>query len=225
MGVERVTRPDSLAQLAYGQLRNGILDGSFTAGQRLKIVSLADEMGMSRSPVRSAVERLATEGLLRLTEGGAEVPTPGRGDLLDALSVRASLEGLAARLAAPQLHAQDVEVLQQLHDQFVEAVETSDTRTAQRVDLEFHQQIQARCGNDCLGEHLELVQARVILATYSTAWSSNQRQAVPEHARILASLADHDGEAAGRAATVHLENLSERIRREWSRRDDAQLPA
>lgn len=225
MGVERVTRPDSLAQLAYGQLRNEILNGSFAAGQRLKVVSLADEMGMSRSPVRSAVERLATEGLLRLTDGGAEVPTPGRGDLLDALAVRASLEGLAARLAAPQLHAEDVEVLQKLHNQFVEAVEASDTRTAQRVDLDFHQQIQARCGNDCLVEHLELVQARVILATYSTAWSSNQRQAVPEHARILASLVDHDGEAAGRAATVHLENLSERIRREWSRRDDAQLPA
>jgi DNA-binding GntR family transcriptional regulator len=217
--VQRVTRPESLTELAYRQLRNGILDGDFASGQRLSVVSLSAELGMSRSPVRSAIERLASEGLMRLTAGGALIPTPGRGDLLDALSVRAALEGLAARLAAPQLEPDDVAALEELHTRFGDAVQRGDTLTAQKVDLEFHQQIQARCGNECLVQHLERVQARVILATYSTAWSSNQRQAVPEHARILAALTDRDSEAAARAASQHLENLAERIRREWQRRD------
>jgi DNA-binding GntR family transcriptional regulator len=221
MVVQRVARPESLTELAYRQLRGGILDGAITSGQRLSVVSLAAEMGMSRSPVRSAIERLAGEGLMMLTPGGALIPTPDRGDLLDALAVRAALEGLAARLAAPQLEPDDVAELQEVHARFEQAVELGDTVSAQKADLEFHQKVQARSGNDCLVEHLERVQARVILATYTTAWSSNQRQAVPEHARILAELVARDGEAASRAATLHLENLAQRLRHEWKRRDQA----
>ncbi|WP_051899232.1 GntR family transcriptional regulator [Sciscionella sediminilitoris] len=217
--VEQVPRPQTLTELAYQQLRDGILEGGLAAGSRVSVVSLAADMGMSRSPVRAAIERLATDGLMILTPGGALVPTPGRGDLLDALAVRAPLEGLAARLAAPQLADSDVAVLSDIHAEFDAAVRQADTTTAQRADLRFHQQVQAYCGNECLVEHLERVQARVILATYSTAWSSNQMQAVPEHARILSALSARDGEAAGRAATVHLENLAERVRREWRRRD------
>lgn len=219
MAIQRVARPRSLTDLAYEQLRDGILDGEFGGGRRLSVVSLAAEMGMSRSPVRAAIERLASEGLMRLTPGGAVVPTPGRGDLLDALAVRAQLEGLAARLAAPQLEQSDVSALEDVHARFERAVLEEDTRSAQKADLEFHQLVQAHCGNECLVQHLEQVQARVILAIYSTAWSSNQRQAVPEHARILGALTARDGEEAARAATVHLENLVERVRREWRRRD------
>ncbi|MFI5610056.1 GntR family transcriptional regulator [Amycolatopsis sp. NPDC051903] len=217
--VERVPRPKSLTELAYQQLRDGILEGGFPSGRRVSVVSLAAEMGMSRSPVRAAIERLATDGLMILTPGGALVPTPGRGDLLDALAVRAPLEGLAARLAAPQLADADVAALTEIHTEFEAAVQRSDTRAAQKADFQFHQEVQAHCDNACLVEHLERVQARVILATYSTAWSSNQVQAVPEHARILAALSARDGEAAGRAATIHLDNLAERVRREWRRRD------
>lgn len=219
--VQRVARPRSLTELAYEQLRDGVLEGTLPAGELVSVVSLAAEMGMSRSPVRSAIERLAADGLMVLTPGGAVVPAPERGDLLDALAVRTPLEGLAARLAAPQLTDADVEALAGIHTEFAAAVEAGDTRTALRIDFRFHQQIQAHCGNACLVEHLERVQARVILATYSTAWSSNQVQAVPEHAQILAALTARDGAAAERAAIVHLENLVARIRREWRRRDTA----
>ncbi|WP_211840745.1 GntR family transcriptional regulator [Saccharopolyspora hirsuta] len=217
--VDRVPRPKSLTELAYQELRDGILEGGFAPGRRVSVVSLAAEMGMSRSPVRAAVERLATDGLMTLTPGGAFVPTAGRGDLLDALAVRAPLEGLAARLAAPQLADSDIDVLSSIHAEFDAAVKRGDTRVARKADFQFHQQVQTHCGNECLVEHLERVQARVILATYSTAWSSDQTKAVPEHALILAALSARDGEAAGRAATVHLENLAERVRREWRRRD------
>jgi DNA-binding GntR family transcriptional regulator len=219
MVVERVTRPESLTELAYKELRNGILAGRLSSGQRLSVVSLAAELGMSRSPVRSAIERLASEGLMVLTAGGALIPTPDRGDLLDALAVRSVLEGLAARLAAPQLEPGDVAELQAVHDRFEKAVEAGDTLSAQSADLEFHQLVQARSGNDCLIGHLERVQAKIILATYSTAWSSSQRQAVPEHARILSGLSAGDGDAASRAATLHLENLAQRLRLVWKRRD------
>src|SRR5579863_1914210 len=217
--IERVARPQSLARLAYDQLRAGILDGNFQVGQKLSAVFLAQEMGMSRSPVRYAIERLASEGLMRLTPGGAIIPSPGRGDLLDALAVRAVLEGLAAQLTAARLHADDVEALEHIHRVFEEAVRAGDTQIAKKADLEFHTKIQSRCGNPCLIEHIERVQARVILATYSTAWSSAQWHAIAEHEQILKALAARDASAAQRAATSHLANLSDRISAEWLRRD------
>jgi DNA-binding GntR family transcriptional regulator len=213
-----VPRPETLTDLAYQQLRAAILDGEFDSGRSTSVVSLAAKMQMSRSPVRSAVERLTAEGLMIPTAGGVFVPAPDRHDLLDALAVRAPLEGLAARLAAPQFDAYESAALAEIHERFSSAVAGDDPRTARKADLEFHQRIQSVCGNACLVQMLERVQARVILATYSTAWSTNQRAAVPEHARIMSALGDQDGEAAEKAAILHLHNLTDRIRLEWKRR-------
>jgi DNA-binding GntR family transcriptional regulator len=212
-------RPETLTDTAYEQLRTAILNGQFVAGQLTSIVSLASTLGMSRSPVRSAVERLAVEGLVTATSGGILVANPGRHELLDALAVRAPLEGLAAKLAAPQFDQDDLARLAKIHSRFAAAVHDDDPITARAVDLEFHQLIQSLCGNTCLVEMLERVQARVILATYSTAWSTNQRAAVAEHARIVSALENQDGDAAERAAILHLHNLVDRIRLEWKRRD------
>jgi DNA-binding GntR family transcriptional regulator len=212
--VQKIERPQSLTELAYAELRNGILSGELAAGMRLSVVSLAAEMGMSRSPVRAAIERLATDGLMRLTPGGAMINAPDKSDLLDALAVRATLEGLAARLATSELSRADIAALEEIHDQFRVEAGRDYTTAARKADLEFHQRIQLRCGNSCLVEHLNRVQARVILATYSTAWSTDQHQAVAEHSAILSALRSGDAEAAGRAATTHLDNLATRIRAE-----------
>jgi DNA-binding GntR family transcriptional regulator len=212
-------RPATLTENAYQQLRTSILDGNFKLGSVTSIVSLASSLGMSRSPVRSAVERLATEGLMQATSGGVLVATLDRHELMDALAVRAPLEGLAARLAAPQFDESALAELADVHASFASAVDNDDPVVARKIDLQFHQLIQSVCGNQCLIEMLERVQARVILATYSTAWSTNQRAAVAEHGRILSALQNQDGDAAQNAATLHLHNLVDRIRLEWKRRD------
>lgn len=218
-GVQKIERPQSLTELAYTELRNGILVGELAAGARLSVVSLAAEMGMSRSPVRAAIERLATDGLMRLTPGGAMVNAPDKSDLLDALQVRGALEALAARLAAPGLSADDLADLDRIHQRFEREAGRDNTTAARKADLEFHQGVQLRCGNASLIEHLNRVQAKVILATYSTAWSTDQHRAIGEHARILAALRAGDAVAAAETASAHLDNLAGRIRSEWRRRE------
>src|SRR5689334_1942731 len=94
-----VQRPAGLSDLAYDQLRARILDGDFPSAQKMSVVSIADQLQMSRSPVRSAVERLVTEGLLVVTSSGIELAQLGFAELIDGLQVRSRLEGLAARLA------------------------------------------------------------------------------------------------------------------------------
>jgi DNA-binding GntR family transcriptional regulator len=174
-------------------------------------------MGMSRSPVRAAFERLSSEGLLSQVQGGlgALVAAPSHDELLDALSVRAALEGLAARLAAPRLTDRDVSKLEQIHGNFERAVSRDDTKRARRIDLEFHQYIQARAGNGVLVEHLDRVQAQVILGTYSTAWGSSQHRAVAEHADILRALATGNADEAEQSAVRHLHNLTGRLQAAW----------
>ncbi|HWL99537.1 MAG TPA: GntR family transcriptional regulator [Nocardioidaceae bacterium] len=218
MAMHPVERPSSLTELAYGQLRMALLDGQFKAGERLSVVSLAAKLGMSRSPVRAAFERLSSEGLLSQVRGGsgAVVATPSHEDLLDALAVRAALEGLAAELAARRLTDADLAKLQQIHRDFEHSVSRDDTKRARRVDLEFHQYIQGRSGNSVLVEDLERVQAKVILGTYSTAWGSSQHRAVDEHAEILQALVARNADAAAQAATVHLHNLTGRLRDAWA---------
>lgn len=225
MPMKRVERPSSLTELAYRQLRMELLDGQFAAGERLSVVALAGAMGMSRSPVRAAFERLSSEGLLSQIQGGsgAVVSAPSHEELLNALAVRAVLEGLAARLAAPQLTERDLTKLEQIHQNFESAVARDDTKRARRVDLEFHQYVQARAGNGVLVEHLDRVQAQVILGTYSTAWSSSQHRAVAEHADILKALAAGDATDAEQAAVRHLHNLTGRLQEAWSGTSEASV--
>jgi DNA-binding GntR family transcriptional regulator len=210
---------DSLTETAYYRIRSMILDGELPIGGQMSVVGLAAGFGMSRSPVRSAVERLTSERLLSRTTNGIIVAAPGRHDLLDALAVRAPLEGLSARLAAPHIDAEAIRRLTEIHARFSAAVDAEMPRQARLIDLEFHQTIQQLSANECLIDSLERVQTQVILAAYSTAWSSSKRQAVLEHSRILQALVEQDGEAAERAAIRHLNNLTSRVLAEWKRSD------
>lgn len=74
-----------------------MLNGGIRKGQVVSVVSIAADLGMSRSPVRSAIERLVSEGLMVLTPGGAIVAIADSDELIDAVVVRATLEGLATR--------------------------------------------------------------------------------------------------------------------------------
>lgn len=213
----------NLTDIAYDKIRASILDGQLAIGKPVSVVGLASDLSMSRSPVRSAVERLISERLVSRTASGAAVTAPNRYDLLDALAVRTPLEGLAARLAAPHVDDHALDQLREIHARFVTAIESDDQNTARRTDSEFHQTIQNLSGNPCLIESLERVRTQVILSAYSTAWTTSKRPAVLEHSRILDALIQQDREIAERAAIRHLENLTSRITAEWKRSDTGGL--
>lgn len=211
MTFDPVQRPAGLSDLAYDQLRARILDGDFPSAQKMSVVSIADQLQMSRSPVRSAVERLVTEGLLVVTSSGIELAQLGFAELIDGLQVRSRLEGLAARLATDRLSPADLDALRNNLGRFETAVQSADTVTARRIDLEFHSIIRNNCGNRLLVDDLRRVQARVIVATYVTAWVTAHEAAVGEHADILAAITARDPEEAERAAIRHLEQLIVRV--------------
>ena len=95
--------PKNLSQLdrALLGLRSLVLGGAYQAGQRLSEVAIAKELGLSRTPLRQAMDRLVAEGLLeRIETGGCRVATFSKEDISDAIEMRGVVEGTAARLAA-----------------------------------------------------------------------------------------------------------------------------
>ncbi|WP_241781363.1 GntR family transcriptional regulator [Mycolicibacterium phlei] len=127
MPFEPVQRPAGLSDLAYDQLRSRILDGQFPTGRRTSVVSIAEQLNMSRSPVRAAVERLVNEGLLVVTAVGIDLARLDHRDLIDGLQVRSRLEGLAARLATNRLSGADLDTLRDNLTRFKSAVRSGDT--------------------------------------------------------------------------------------------------
>ena len=115
-------RNQTLSQLdrALLGLRSLVLSGEYTGGQRLSEVAMAKQLGLSRTPLRQAMDRLVAEGLLaRIETGGCRVATFSKDDIADAIEMRGVIEGTAARFAAergvdPQLLEQAGDVLDQI---------------------------------------------------------------------------------------------------------------
>ena len=99
-----------LRDVVFENLRSAILEGKLKSGQRLMEVQLAEQLGVSRTPVREAIRKLELEGLVvMLPRKGAYVANISVKDLMDVLEIRASLEGLGASLAAEMLLKKDIE--------------------------------------------------------------------------------------------------------------------
>lgn len=214
--MQPVERPKSLTELAYTRLREALLEGVFNPGTAFSIVRLAESLDMSRSPVRSAVERIVSEGLLEQTDSGFRVRHPNKEELMAALQVRAPLEGLAAELACPTMREDDLEELQKLHQQFATAAAIDDSKNALKADLAFHQRVHKRLTNTVLVDYLERVQGQVVLGAYAGAWEGSQKAAIQEHISILDALKAKDAKRAGQAAANHINAVRERVHENWA---------
>ena len=104
-----------LRDVVFENLRSAILEGKLKSGQRLMEVQLAEQLGVSRTPVREAIRKLELEGLVvMLPRKGAYVANISVKDLMDVLEIRASLEGLGASLAAERRTEEDIKNLEEI---------------------------------------------------------------------------------------------------------------
>ncbi|MFC9975456.1 GntR family transcriptional regulator [Spirillospora sp. NPDC127200] len=212
--VNRIAPGSLLAERAYEELRSAILESRLTPGTALSVPALADQMNLSRSPVREAVQRLIHDGLAtHVPHRGAEVSSVDVEDLRQLYVVRESLEGLAARLATERL---DVPALAELeailaeHEQVV--AEGGGEGAHIRQDMRFHQAIRNLSGNDHLIDILDQLQGRAHLGLHSL-WRHPHapRLALAEHRQIYEAMAAGDPDAAERAARNHVARLRVRL--------------
>ena len=204
---------DALAEQAYVRLREAILDRSLPPGTRLSVPAVARRLGVSRSPAREAIARIAGDGLATLVpRKGAVVASITPADLLEIYELREVLEGLAARLAAERASADALAELDDLVARHRAAIEAGDVAGHMELDQAFHRAIRVAAGNGRLLEPLDRLQAQVRIAMGTTRHSpGGMPQAHAEHEGILAALRARDAERAEAAARAHIGRLRESL--------------
>src|SRR5919201_6337434 len=115
--LSRVQRAESIAARTYRDLRNALVRQAIAPGQRLVEADLAQQLGVSRTPVREALARLVTEGLVVVLPAGGMAARDTRSELADIYGLRQVLEGYAARLAATRIEPEELDRLSRLAHQ------------------------------------------------------------------------------------------------------------
>jgi len=191
---------------AAAKLRDRILDGTLAPGQRLIVRELLDETGLGASTLREALQRLASDGLIKLSPNrGAEVQRFSRRDVRDLFQVREALEAMAARLAALAIANGGPATTLAALVAGMRRDGVSDSAAFIRENNLFHDEIVAISGNRRLAGVLERMQPSIIiLQTRSAMTRSNVEESFLEHLRIGDAILAGDAEAAERHMSEHM---------------------
>lgn len=198
------------------ELRSLLLSGDFAPHDRLSETALAERLGISRTPLRQAIDRLVVEGMLeRLSSGGCRVARFTIQDILDAIELRGVLEGMAARLAAERGVSNELadrcrEVLDALSD----AVFTPDVPDFSRyvpLNQQFHELMWQLSGSSLIARELERVNRLPVASP--TAFLGGQelipdfqdslRHAQRQHLTIFEAIMNREGTRAEALAREH----------------------
>lgn len=203
---------ERVSDWAHRQIRAAILRGLRRPGDRLSIPALAAELGVSRSPVREAVQQLVREGLAaEEPHRGAVVARVDAEKLRGVYAVREVLEGLAARDAAEVATPADLDELEQLVAEHREAIDRGDMAAHVDLDMRFHRTTRLLSGNDVLVGFLDQIQGQIQLAMLTTSVRAGAEHALHDHEHILAAIRFGDADAAEAAARSHVTRLRQTL--------------
>ncbi|NLX77764.1 MAG: GntR family transcriptional regulator [Clostridiaceae bacterium] len=202
-----------LRDVIFNTLRDAIVSGELKPGERLMEVTLAEKMGVSRTPVREAVRRLEMEGLVTMTpRKGTHVAEITVKDIMDVLEVRAALDKLATRLAAERAKPETLRQLENIHKQYIACLQKENISGAIKKDVEFHEVIYNAAGNAKLtnvaGNLREQIYRFRVLYLKDF---SNAEEVLKEHRAILKAMQEKDAELAGKLAEEHIVHQQETI--------------
>lgn len=178
----------SKAEASYELLRTRILDGTYVPGYRLVVNQLAKEIGISTIPVREAVRRLQSDGLVEVVRNvGARVAAFDAAEVEHSLQVLARLEGYATAISAPHMSADDVGASREINDGMVRALEAFDPASFTALNREFHFSVYRHCPDRHLGALLESEWARLdhMRRSSFTYMPGRARRSVEEHTHLL----------------------------------------
>ncbi|WP_372839664.1 GntR family transcriptional regulator [Phaeovulum sp.] len=193
---------------AYTLILEAIDAGVYRPGDRLVESELAERLGVSRTPVREALQRLETQSMLARDGRSLIVASLDHNQLAELYVVRAELEGLAARLAARHASPEEVQVLSDMVAE--DRACLGDPLALARANKRFHRQIHLASHNRYLVAQLDLVhRSMALLATTSLAAEGRGETALAEHQAIVDAIAAGDSDAAQAALRAHISKAFE----------------
>lgn len=204
-------RPKTVTEYAYEHIKNKILAGEYQPGEKLTEGNLADELEVSRTPIRDAIQRLASEGLIVATpHKGYTVTKMSRKDVKDFYQTRMALEGWAAKLAA--LHATDIELehfkkkLADMEKIFNRDKELASYKEIAKSNNEFHKIIRTMAKNNVLSKLIEGLDSPITVIR-STAWTTFKERKVDtfkEHLEIANAIISRNEKLAQERMEYHI---------------------
>ncbi|MEV3861695.1 GntR family transcriptional regulator [Streptomyces sp. NPDC050095] len=204
--VPKLERPGPLRQRIYDALLELIITRTLPPGSHLVETELAGRLGVSRQPVREALQRLSTEGWVDLRPAqGAFVHEPSEEEADQLLGVRSLLETEAVRLAVAGVNARAVAVLEELCAAGERAVAAEDVEGAVELNARLHGTVMELAGNAVLADLAAQVNRRVRWY-YAPVARQRGRRSWVEHRELIAALAARDAERAAAVMRLHTEH-------------------
>ncbi len=203
-----------LRDVAYERLKDAVRHADLDPGQPLSENRLSKILGISRTPVREALQSLAQEGLVEIIPGRVvTVASRSIQDVLDTLQIRLLLEPELIRLATESIAREQLDTLCRCVKVMEEAVEQKDRPAWSRADTLWHETLSAACPNTLLGEMVLQMRNRIHrYANIDHKLRIEQlRDGTAEHRRIVEAVAASDAAAAETAMREHLENLRDNL--------------
>ncbi len=202
-----------LREMVYEELKMEILTGNIVPGTRMMEVELAEEMGVSRTPIREAIRKLEKEDLVTIEpRRGAYASMISTKDMVEILEVRQDLDGLAAFFAASRMTPEEFAELEKECNLYNEAVKSGSMEDMIKHDTRFHRIIVDSCQNKILVKMIEQLQEMVLRFRYIYYDNFRRAENMPEeHAEILNSIKTGDAEGARFAADIHIDRLKELV--------------
>lgn len=199
----------SLRELVFDTIRTAIIAGKMQPGERVMEVQLAEELGVSRTPVREAIRKLELEGLVKMEpRKGAYVTPLSITDVKEMMEIRRALEMLCAELAAENATEEEIEEMRVANRGFEESAGENDEFGVITWDTSFHDQMYAASGNDRLFNMIHTLREQMQRMRIDYVHNIPQREPlIGQHEEIIENIAAHRAKEAGLMAAEHIRQV------------------
>ncbi len=208
-----------LHQQVGARLRQLIVEGTIEPGSKLNERALAEQLRVSRTPLREAIRMLAAEGLVALLPNrGAVAAQLSTADIVDTFEVIAGLEGQSGQLAAARITRAELKEIRALHYEMLAAHTRRDLPTYYSLNAAIHNQINAAARNPVLADVYRTVNARLQALRFRSNFDEDKwTRAVREHERMVELLAARDGMRLRKLLICHLEHKRDAVLEQLAR--------
>ncbi|MBA9028758.1 MULTISPECIES: GntR family transcriptional regulator [Bacillaceae] len=193
----------SAKKRAFNQIQEWIIDGTLIPGEKLNDADLAQALGVSRTPIREALQLLTVQGFVEMYPGvGTQVTALKKEDVSKILPPLAVLQALAAELATSVINQETIHLLRDINTRFAQSIKNGDSDNALKLDEQFHNIIVENAHNEYISSLVSTLQSHVFRLYYHSSIIFTKRS-IEEHEAILSAFEEKNKVEAARLARVN----------------------
>ncbi|MBW1973909.1 MAG: GntR family transcriptional regulator [Deltaproteobacteria bacterium] len=210
----KIKNPPTLKLLAYNTIKNAIISQKLQPGIIYNEKKLADEMGISKTPVREALMDLASKGFVTfIPRKGIMINQLDKKDIINLYEVREALEVAAVKLITKKISDEDIQKIKEIHNKGLKAVQSKiDSISYLKLDREFHSIIAKLTGNNYLKEALENIRDLIDwMGMKALTRQARMKEVEAEHHRIVEMIEKRDVKKAMFMMELHIEITKKKV--------------